>query len=82
MNAKGRLQSFQRAFHPVDLAKSEAQIALDLVGDRTGRAPGIYDDAATRAEMARKPGLAAMAEAIFHPEAEAAVEPDMVFVEL
>ena len=82
MNAKGRLQSFQRAFHPVDFAKSEAQIALDLVGDRTGRAPGVYDDAATRAEMARKAGLADMASAIFHPEAEAAVEPDMVFVEL
>jgi hypothetical protein len=32
--------------------------------------------------MARKPGLAGMADAIFHPEAEAAVEPDMVFVEL
>ncbi|MGA1045450.1 MAG: 2Fe-2S iron-sulfur cluster-binding protein [Phycisphaerales bacterium] len=82
MNAKGRLQSFQRAFHPVDFAKSEAQLALDLIGDREATAPGVYDDAAVRAEMARKPGLAGMADAIFHPEAEAAVEPDMVFVEL
>jgi len=81
-SARDRLQSFPRAFAPVDFAKSESQLALDLLAEREGRAAVAFDDAAVRAEMARRPGLADLAGAVFHPVEHAPVESDMVFVEL
>jgi len=64
------------------LAKSEGQLALDLAAAAAGGTARSFDDAEIRAEMATRPGLEEMANAIFHPEAAAAVEPDMVYVEL
>jgi NADH-quinone oxidoreductase subunit G len=81
-NAAGRLQSFKRAFPPLDFAKSESQIALDLRAMRGDRGPAAFDDAAVRAEMAALPGLAEIDAAVHHPAEAAAVESDMVLVEL
>ncbi|MGA1018855.1 MAG: 2Fe-2S iron-sulfur cluster-binding protein [Phycisphaerales bacterium] len=82
MNADGRLQSFRRALAPLMLAKSEAQLALDLAAAVEGKQARSFDDAQIRGEIATRPGLEEMANAVFHPEAAAAVEPDMVYVEL
>jgi NADH-quinone oxidoreductase subunit G len=80
--ATGRLQAFRRAFPPLDFAKSESQLALDLAAARGDADAVRYDDAAVRAELAGLPGLAEFGGSVFHPEAEAVTESDMVFVEL
>jgi NADH-quinone oxidoreductase subunit G len=81
-NATGRLQSFEQAIEPVEFAKSESQIALDLAAARAGRVAPGYDAASTRAEMAKLAGLECMANAVHAPEHTATVESDMVMVEL
>ncbi|MEY2796231.1 MAG: putative NADH-quinone oxidoreductase subunit [Planctomycetota bacterium] len=81
-NATGRLQSFEQAIEPVEFAKSESQIALDLAAARAGRVAAGYCAASTRAEMAKLAGLECMANAVHAPEETATVESDMVMVEL
>jgi anaerobic selenocysteine-containing dehydrogenase len=81
-NATGRLQSFEQAIEPVEFAKSESQIALDLAAARAGRVAAGYCAASTRAEMAKLAGLECMANAVHAPEHTATVESDMVMVEL
>jgi len=81
-NATGRLQSFEQAIEPVEFAKSESQIALDLAAARAGRVAAGYCAASTRTEMAKVAGLECMANAVHAPEHTATVESDMVMVEL
>ncbi|MEY3143412.1 MAG: putative NADH-quinone oxidoreductase subunit [Planctomycetota bacterium] len=81
-NATNRLQGFEQAIDPVEFAKSEAQIALDLAGAHAGKPAAHYDAAATRAEMAKIAGLESMTSAHHAPESSATVESDMVLVEI
>jgi len=81
-NAKGRLQGFERAIAPVDFAKSESQIALDLAAGRDGLRAAALDAAAVRARMAKVPGLERFATEHHAVPARTAVESDMVLVEL
>ncbi|HMN95796.1 MAG TPA: 2Fe-2S iron-sulfur cluster-binding protein [Phycisphaerales bacterium] len=89
-NAEGRLQGFDRAIAPLDFAKSEAQIALDLVAvreageattpDRLGAA--AYDAGATRRRIVEELGLGAFVEEIAVPSRPEGVAPDMELVDL
>jgi anaerobic selenocysteine-containing dehydrogenase len=81
-NAVNRLQGFEQAIEPLEFAKSEAQIALDLAAARAGKPAAGYSAAATRAEMAKVAGLESMTGAHHAPEASATVESDMLFVEI
>jgi anaerobic selenocysteine-containing dehydrogenase len=81
-NATNRLQGFEQAIEPVEYAKSESQIALDLAAARAGKPAARFDAAATRAEMAKVGGLESMTSAHHAPEASATVESDMVLVEI
>ncbi|MEY3022455.1 MAG: NADH-quinone oxidoreductase chain 3, partial [Planctomycetota bacterium] len=81
-NAAGRLQGFEKAIDPVEWAKSESQIALDLAAARAGRAPLGYSSDATRAEMAKVAGLEPMTAAHHAPVHRETVDSDMVLVEL
>ena len=81
-NAKNRLQGFDRAITPVDFAKGECQIALDLMAEREGIRAPAFDGAAVRAEMARITGLERFATEHHATPAKPAVESDMVLVEL
>jgi anaerobic selenocysteine-containing dehydrogenase len=81
-NATSRLQGFEQAIEPVEYAKSESQIALDLAAARAGKPAARYDAAATRVEMAKIAGLESMTSAHHAPEASATVESDMVLVEI
>ena len=81
-NAKNRLQGFDRAIAPVDFAKAECQIALDLIAEREGIRAAAFDGAAVRAEMARIAGLERFATEHHATPAKPAVESDMVLVEL
>ena len=81
-NATGRLQSFEQAIQPVEFARSESQIALDLAAARAGKSAAGYCAVATRAEMAKIAGLECMANAVHAPEQVETVESDMVMVEL
>jgi NADH-quinone oxidoreductase subunit G len=81
-NARGRLQGFDRAIAPVDFAKSECQIAMDLSAGRDGLRAAAFDAAAVRAEMARVPGLERFATEHHATPAKAAAASDMVLVEL
>jgi NADH-quinone oxidoreductase subunit G len=81
-NAKNRLQGFDRAITPVDFAKGECQIALDLMAEREGIRAPAFDGVAVRAEMARITGLERFATEHHATPAKPAVESDMVLVEL
>jgi len=81
-NATNRLQGFEQAIDPVEFAKSESQIALDLAAARAGKPAARFDAGATRAEMAKVAGLESMTSAHHAPEASATVESDMVLVEI
>jgi NADH-quinone oxidoreductase subunit G len=81
-NAKNRLQGFDRAITPVDFAKGECQIALDLMAEREGIRAPAFDGVAVRAEMARIAGLERFATEHHATPAKPAVESDMVLVEL
>jgi peptide/nickel transport system substrate-binding protein len=81
-NARNRLQGFDRAITPVDFAKGECQIALDLMAEREGIRAPAFDGAAVRAEMARIAGLERFATEHHATPAKPAVESDMVLVEL
>jgi NADH-quinone oxidoreductase subunit G len=81
-NAKGRLQAFDRAIDPIDFAKSEAQIALDLAAMGAGAAPAVYNAALTRQRMAAERGLAAFVRDVHLPAARGRALPDVALVEL
>ncbi len=81
-NATGRLQGFEQAITPVEYAKSESQIALDLAGFRASKHAVGYCASTTRAEMAKVAGLDCMANALHAPEQAETVESDMQMVEL
>ncbi|MSR44017.1 MAG: 2Fe-2S iron-sulfur cluster binding domain-containing protein [Phycisphaerales bacterium] len=81
-NAKGRLQSFERAISPVDFVKCEGQIALDLATRLAGAPSTIYNGAYTRDEMCRVSGLNMFRAQVHHPPREHARSSDMVLVEL
>ena len=81
-NATGRLQSFEKAIDPLEHAKCESQIALDLVATRAGKPAAGYCATGTRAEMAKVSGLDCMANALHAPEQAETVESDMQLVEL
>jgi NADH-quinone oxidoreductase subunit G len=81
-NAKGRMQVFRAAIAPKEFAKSESQIGIELLADRQSRYPHGFDDAATRALMAKVPGLEAIAQAHLPSTEHERVESDMVMVEL
>jgi NADH-quinone oxidoreductase subunit G len=81
-SAANRLQGFEQAIEPVEFAKSEAQIALELAGARAGKPAANYDAAATRVEMAKVAGLESMTNAHHAPESSASAESDMVLVEI
>jgi NADH-quinone oxidoreductase subunit G len=76
-NAGGRLQSFEQAIDPVELARPEGRIALDLLAACGLGAPAAYDAAAVRARM----GGAFVGE-VHHPAAGGQREPDVEYVEL
>jgi len=89
-NAKGRIQAFDRAIAPLDYAKSEAQVALDLLAARHEveattpdrlRAP-VFDAASVRREIAERLGLREFVEGVKPPPAAPLVEADMQLVDL
>ncbi|MBT8486665.1 MAG: molybdopterin-dependent oxidoreductase [Phycisphaerales bacterium] len=80
-NANNRLQAFDRAIEPVDYAKSEAQLALDLVAVRAGERAVAYNPALVRQRMAADHGLDVFRE-VSMPAETIFVEPDMQLVEL
>ncbi len=81
-NAKNRIQSFERAISPVDFAKCEGQIALDLAVRLSGAAAATYDAARVRGEMSALRGLEMFADSVEHPPATQSRASDMVTVEL
>lgn len=81
-NAKGRIQSFERAFAPADFAKSESQIALDFSTRLSGAPATVFDTDRVRAAMASITGLEMFADQIHHPPASLSRKSDMVMVDL
>jgi NADH-quinone oxidoreductase subunit G len=81
-NANSRLQAFEQAIDPIEHAKSEAQIALNLLGARIGKPAADYCPATTRSEMSKVAGLDSMSNALHAPEHSETVESDMQMVEL
>ena len=81
-NATGRMQSFEQAIDPLEHAKSESQIALDLAATRAGKPAAGYCASGTRADMAKVSGLDCMANAVHAPAHAETVESDMQLVEL
>ncbi len=81
-NANSRLQAFEKAIDPIEHAKSEAQIALNLLGARIGKPAADYCPATTRSEMSKVAGLDSMSNALHAPEHSETVESDMQMVEL
>lgn len=81
-NAKGRVQSFDRAISPIDFVKSEGQIALDLATRLSGAPATIYDAAQTRREMAALAGLQLFANQVHHPPLASTRSSDMSLVQL
>ncbi|MCE9590794.1 MAG: molybdopterin-dependent oxidoreductase [Planctomycetes bacterium] len=76
-NAANLLQSFQQVVPPIEQARTEGQIALDLMHAFGLSQSAKYDDAAVRAEMG---GI--FASDVKHPGPVREEEPDMEYVEL
>ena len=81
-NAKGRMQTFDRAIEPIDYCKSEAQLALDLIAARDGVAPTIFNPAETRQALASEKGLEAFVNAVHVPDVAPERASDMQLVVL
>jgi NADH-quinone oxidoreductase subunit G len=76
-NHKGRIQAFDRAIPPLEGAKAEGQIAMDLMA-ACGQAPrGIYDPARVREEL----GGVFVTDVHYAQQGEH-IEADMEYVEL
>jgi anaerobic selenocysteine-containing dehydrogenase len=76
-NATGLLQSFEQAIAPVEFARPEAQIALDLLALAGERVAARYDAARIRDEMSGP-----FVTDVRHPAREASGAADMQYVEL
>jgi NADH-quinone oxidoreductase subunit G len=81
-NVNNRLQAFDRAIEPIDYCKSESQIALDLIAQRTGESPRAYNPAMIRQQMASAHGLDAFLGDVHLPAGGEPIEPDMQVVGL
>ncbi len=81
-NVNNRLQAFDRAIDPIDYCKSEAQIAMDLLGVRIGEPARTYDPRSTRRAMADVHGLSEFVDDVHVPAEATTVESDMQIVEL
>ena len=81
-NARGRLQTFERAIEPIDYCKSEAQVALDLMAAREGSTPVVFNPANVRREMSELHKLSEFVTDVHMPAGDEQVESDMVMVEL
>ena len=83
-NAKGRLQAFEQAIAPVEGARPEGQIALDLLAHASGISRAeTYNAANVRREMAAEfPVLSAFETGVHMPAAPVRQEPDVQVVEL
>ncbi|MDA0215407.1 MAG: hypothetical protein O2875_08590, partial [Planctomycetota bacterium] len=67
---------------PVDYAKCEGQIALDLAMRLSGGKTKIYDADQVRREMSLLTGLAMFANQVHHPPAAFVRQSDMVTIDL
>ncbi len=76
-NTDGRLQAFSQAIAPIEFARSEGQIALDLLAKAGERPASRYDAVAIREEMS-----GVFITDVEHPRAEVQCEADMQFIEL
>ncbi len=76
-NHRNRLQSFQRAILPIEFAKAEGQIALDLMAQMGLGEPKRYDDQQVRVEMGD-----AFVTDVHHPVSESRSIRDMQVVPL
>ncbi|MEE9212747.1 MAG: molybdopterin-dependent oxidoreductase [Phycisphaeraceae bacterium] len=76
-NVNNRLQSFQQAIPVIELAKTEGQIALDLLAVCGLAEKSFYDAHRVRTEMGD-----ALVTDVHHPAGERDKEPDMQYVEL
>ncbi len=81
VNANGLLQGFKAAITPVEFARSESQIAIDLDAARRGVRSTPFDVTRVRAEMALTKGLDAFLADI-DPVASAAGASGTEFMEL
>lgn len=76
-NAQGRLQAFGAAIPVIELAKTEGQIAADLLAAFQGTQRSIFDAVVLRQEM----GDVFVTE-VHQPEGDAVVRSDIEYVEL
>ncbi len=83
-NAKGRLQAFEQAIPVSEGAKTEGQIALDLLAHAAGVSrPERYNAGNARREMAAEfPALAVFETQVHYPAAELKQEPEVALVDL
>jgi anaerobic selenocysteine-containing dehydrogenase len=82
VNANGLLQGFKAAIAPLDFARSESQIALELDAHRRHARGAAFAVAAVRAEMARTKGLEGFAADIDPVTKVSTVQADMELVAL
>ncbi|MBM4115182.1 MAG: hypothetical protein FJ252_04830 [Phycisphaerae bacterium] len=82
VNANGLLQGFKAAIAPMDFARSEAQIAIELDAHRRHARSAAFSAATVRAEMARTKGLEAFAADIDPVTKVSTVQADMELVAL
>jgi NADH-quinone oxidoreductase subunit G len=75
-NVGGRLQAFEQAIPLVEFARSEGQIALDIAATFGHSAPQQFNAAQVREQMG-----GAFVEQVQYPATDAALEPDMAYVE-
>ncbi|MDA0803295.1 MAG: 2Fe-2S iron-sulfur cluster-binding protein [Planctomycetota bacterium] len=82
VNAKDRAQHFSQAISPIDFARSEGQVAIDLDAIHRHAKTHTFDVEAIRTEMATTKGLEWCDGGIHRPSAPSTIESDMVLVEL
>jgi len=76
-NVNNRLQTFEQAISPIEFARAEGQIALDLTYTMAGTPREVYDPARTRLEMGD-----AFANDVHHPDLPAQAQAEAEFVTL
>lgn len=83
-NCQNLLQAFEQAVRPIDLARAEAQIALDLLAEIAGlERSERFNAANVRREMAGEfAALSALETDVSYPSVAPLQEPDMQVVEL
>ncbi|MFM9956976.1 MAG: molybdopterin-dependent oxidoreductase, partial [Phycisphaerales bacterium] len=83
-NAKGRLQAFEQAIPVNEGARTEGQIALDLLARAAGVSkPERYNAGNARREMAAEfPSLVVFETQVHYPAVEIKQEPEVALIEL